>query len=117
MQATTIVLKEPLDEGVPGPEHFEMVTSAAPTRCSKKGQLLVQVLVMSVDPYLRNGLKRNAGAVDGKVMEAFVCGQVLESASDEWKKGELFGAELPLITVQVSARSQQNCTFSSSYCV
>ena len=40
---------EAFDDGIPRPEHFSIVESAAP-ECSSDGDILVRVLVMSADP-------------------------------------------------------------------
>ena len=56
--------------------------------------MLVQVLSMSVDPYLRSQIKSEAsfpgstgGKRPGEVMEGFVSGKILASKSPAWVEG------------------------------
>lgn len=98
-EAKSVVLKVNVDEGFPGPEHFQIKTSPVPTEVPSGG-ILVQCLVFSADPYLRNSVK-STSKKPGDTMEGFVAGKVLESKSDKWKAGDLFGASLPFTTVQV----------------
>mmetsp|Transcript_19015 Transcript_19015/g.34359 ORF Transcript_19015/g.34359 Transcript_19015/m.34359 type:complete len:349 (-) Transcript_19015:94-1140(-) len=89
--AKTVVLKTNLDEGIPGPELFEIVEAPMP----KLGDgVLVQVLAMSVDPYMRPRLRTGGGYVAGKPLSGLVSGRILESAVPEWKPGDLFGGSL-----------------------
>ena len=47
----------------------------------------------------------------GSVMEGFIAGKVLESNHAAWQAGNLFGAELPLTTMQaISARQLKKAT-------
>lgn len=104
MQATTVCLKHFVPEGVPTPKDFEMKQSVVPKTVTD-GQLLVQILCMSPDPYLRNRIKSEANAAGnagpGMPMTGFVSGQVIESKHPDWKTGDLFGASLPYSTVQI----------------
>mmetsp|Transcript_57878 Transcript_57878/g.134843 ORF Transcript_57878/g.134843 Transcript_57878/m.134843 type:complete len:348 (-) Transcript_57878:346-1389(-) len=101
--AKTVVLKVNLDEGLPGPEHFEIVGSPLP----KIGDgLLVQLLALSPDPYMRGRIRSGGDFKAGRPMAGFVSGKVLESKLPEWEAGDLFGGMLPFTTVQaVSAAS------------
>ena len=101
MQCKTVVLIENVPSGAPGPEHFRIEeTTVSPP--SVDGDVLVQVLVMSADPYLRGGIKAGPGnKKPGDAMTGFVAGKVLESRNANWKAGDLFGASLPFATVQL----------------
>jgi len=52
MECKTIWLKAPLDEGIPGPEHFDIVKTKVDASKMKEDEVLVKILCMSADPYL-----------------------------------------------------------------
>lgn len=92
----------PLDEGMPGPEHFridrnEKKLSELVTEC-EEGGIVIRNLVFSADPYLR-GMIKSSGSLKGSQMIGFVAGKVIHSKNSNWKEGDLFGANLPFITV------------------
>lgn len=67
--AKSVVLKEPLDEGIPGPEHFEIVESALPDASAlEEGGIQVKIAAMSADPYLRMGIKSSGSVGRGGTM-------------------------------------------------
>jgi NADPH-dependent curcumin reductase CurA len=106
MECTSVVLKAFINEGLPGPEHFDMQKSAVPAKLEKAGSIMVQALAMSADPYLRMRFKSEGNngfpqAVLGKPVDCFVCAQVIESKHEDWKVGELLCGNLPLSTLQV----------------
>lgn len=101
-ESKTLRLKTKLPEGMPGNEHFDIETTAAPV-LDAEGSMLVQVMVMSADPYMRGGIKT---AEDNSVMRGFVAGKVIGSKHPDWGVGDLFGCHLPLSTVQVVDLSQ-----------
>ena len=96
-ESKALRLKTKLPEGLPGNEHFEVETTAAPV-LGTDGSMLVQILVMSADPYMRGGIKT---AEDSSVMSGFVAGKVIDSKHPDWDVGDLFGCHLPLRTVQI----------------
>jgi len=101
-KAKTVVLLRQID-GVPSPklgEDFGIVESEAPTSAPKEG-VLVNVLYMSVDPYLR-GVSRRTKPNDPMV--GFVSGKIVESNVPEFKAGDLFGASLPFTTIQTVSK-------------
>jgi len=95
--AKTIILKQHLLEGLPGPEHFDIVSYPLPLIGDG---LLVELLTISADPYMRGRIKPGGGYEAGKPMSGFVSGKVLESKLPDWQPGDLFGASLPYTTVQ-----------------
>mmetsp|Transcript_74301 Transcript_74301/g.119912 ORF Transcript_74301/g.119912 Transcript_74301/m.119912 type:complete len:362 (-) Transcript_74301:335-1420(-) len=101
--AKTIILKTTLDEGIPGPEHFEVVPSPAPVIGDG---VLVQLLAISADPYMRNRIKSGGDFKAGGPMAGFVSGKILESRVPDWKVGDLFGAVLPYTDVQAVAAEE-----------
>ena len=101
-ESRTLRLKTKLPEGMPGNEHFDIETTAAPV-LDAEGSMLVQVLVMSADPYMRSGIKT---AEDNSVISGFVAGKVIGSKHPDWAVGDLFGCHLPLSTVQLVDLSQ-----------
>lgn len=100
----TVVLDSYVDEGVPGPEHFRIEESTVKS-IENEGDILVQVLVMSADPYLRGGIKSTRTGMTtvspGSPMKGFIAGKIVESKNEKWPVGRLIGASLPFSTVQV----------------
>jgi len=95
----SLLLKEFVDQGLPGPEHFEVVENPAPV-LGDSG-ILVQLLVISPDPYMRMQVSSRGGKKPGMPVTGYVGGKVLESRTPKWEKGDLFGASLPFTTIQV----------------
>lgn len=86
--------------GFPSPklgEHFALTESKVPNAAPANG-LLVQILWMSADPYLRN--RMDSYFQPGQVLSGYVSGKVLLSSHAKWKAGDFFGANLPFSTVQ-----------------
>ena len=100
-------LKEAIDFGTPGPEHFEVLETTVSSNDLKEGDMLVQIKAISADPYLRNSIKKSKGAMNagtneqGAVMQGFVSGKVLCSKNAAWVEGDLFGAHSHFSTVQI----------------
>ena len=66
-----------------------------------EGGLLVQILAISADPYLR-GMIRSTGAIKaGNPMFGFVSGKIIVSHHSDWKADDLFGANLPFSSYQI----------------
>ena len=65
--------------------------------------MLVQALWLSADPYQRSAMRadRPGAKQVGEALTGFLSGVVLASRSAAWAAGDLFGASLPLATVQV----------------
>ena len=61
---------------------------------------LVQLLVVSADPYMRYRIRSDGDYKADSPMLGLVAGKVLETNVPEWKVGDLFGAELPYIDIQ-----------------
>lgn len=101
LNAKTLQLKANCDEGLPGDEHFEIVESKVDHGALEEGEICVSSMVMSVDPYLRGGIKTGRGKKPGDVMTGFVAGKVIASNNKEWVVGDLYGAALPFSTYQI----------------
>jgi len=86
----TVCLNDVLASGIPGPEHFTIKEEPVPV-LENDGDILVQCLALSADPYLRGGIKPGRGKKAGDAMNGFVAGVVLESKSEKWVAGDLFG--------------------------
>lgn len=80
---------------VPGPEHFEIRSEPAPQE-APEGGILIQVLVLSADPYLRGGCKTKN---KGEEMSGFIAGKVIESHMDGWVKDDYIGGSFPFTNV------------------
>ena len=77
-----------------------------------QGDILVKVLFMSADPYLRSRIKSTGSYVPGKPMVGFITGKVVESKNQAWPVGSLIGASLPFSTVQVVTTEQLAATLA-----
>ena len=95
--ANALILRTNLNEGIPGPEHFEMRQFPRP---QLGDGLLVQLLVVSADPYMRYRIRSDGDFKANTPMLGLVAGKVLESNVPDWKPGDLFGAELPYVDIQ-----------------
>lgn len=96
-EVTSILLDRPCLEGMPTSDYFRIVTSPKPV-LGGDGDVLVQTLVASADPYLRGRFKAMPA---GSAIEVFQAGRITASSSPDWKVGDLWGGRLPLVTEQV----------------
>ena len=103
MEAKAIVLTSFCDEGLPGANNFEIVTKVVQVANLNPGELVLQNLVLSPDPYMRGRMKSNnfSGVKSpvGDVISGFVAGEVIASACDSIPVGTLYGAALPFQTI------------------
>jgi NADPH-dependent curcumin reductase CurA len=78
-------------EGMPKPEDFR--TEEAPIPTPKEGEVLLRILYLSLDPYLRgrmNARKSYAKPVEiGHVMEGGTVAEVVESRHKDFAKGDI----------------------------
>lgn len=101
--ARSLILKTSLNEGLPGPEHFEIQKSAWPTLGDG---VIVMLLTVSADPYMRYRIRSDGDYKPGEPMLGLVAGKIIDSNMPEWKVGDLFGAELPYTDVQAVPASK-----------
>ncbi|WP_068777026.1 NADP-dependent oxidoreductase [Paenibacillus sp. FJAT-26967] len=77
-------------EGMPGKHNFEFTESEVPGL--EEGQALVRALYLSVDPYMRGRMNDQKSYVPpykvGEIITGGVVGQIAESKTSEFKKGE-----------------------------
>lgn len=104
----SLLLKEFVEDGVPGPQHFAITQKEVDLEEAyaklEEGGLILQTLAMSADPYLRNTIRQSGtfGQMKaGSPMVGFQSGKVLASKSDKWKAGDYFGGGLPFRTHHV----------------
>jgi len=94
----TVTLTKLIPSGLPSKEHFTIVEEDASNLvASDDGDLILQVICMSADPYLRSGCK--TGEVP-RPMSGFVVGKVIESKNCAWPVDSLMGAALPFTSIQ-----------------
>lgn len=90
-----VTLKE-RPTGLAGPEHFAI--DERPVRAPAEGEVLIETLLLSVDPAMRVWISENPGYVEpvlpGEVMRAGGIGRVLESRSPAVQPGDLVQARL-----------------------
>ena len=101
--AQAVNLTSAVPEGMPGPEHFEVTDVLVP---QLGDGILVELLTLSADPYMRGGLKMPLKDGKPRRMAGYVSGRVLKSAVDDWVAGDLFGASLPYVDVQALSAEQ-----------
>jgi len=97
-----VILNQSVDEGIPGPEHFDIQENEVPD-LEEDGSIQLQITAMSADPYLRMGLKSSSpsSVPPGQAMRGFVVGKVVASKGNTtWAVDDLFGGNLPFCTVQ-----------------
>lgn len=106
MKTKTVHMKHHLDEGIPGPDDFEIIETTLPA--VDDGGILLQLLYISADPYLRGQLKSKALQPKkvGDPMVGFVSGKVLISKSANYKVGDLVGTNLAFSTYVVLSAKQ-----------
>lgn len=99
--AKTLILLKGLDNGQLTKDFFEVRESEIDTSFLKDGDLMLQILCMSADPYLRGSFKVAGANQAGNAIRGFVSGKVTASKNADWVVGDLFGANLPFSTVQI----------------
>ena len=100
----TLYLAAACNSGLPTAAHFRVEEAPAPlAEDLAPGCVLVRLTHISADPFQRGRIKADRpGAIPaGAPMAGFVSGVVVASQSQKWAAGDLFGANLPFITVQV----------------
>jgi NADPH-dependent curcumin reductase CurA len=100
LMARSVNLKATVPEGMPQPTHFDVQDTPPP---ALGDGVVVELLCLSADPYMRGGLKRGPSP---RVMAGYVSGRVLKSAVPGWQPGDLFGASLPFLSVQAISAAQ-----------
>jgi NADPH-dependent curcumin reductase CurA len=103
MEAKALLVASYCNEGIPSAENFRIESKTVDVSNLTAGEFVVRLLVLSADPYMRNMVKQggfsNRTAAIGSVLTGFVAGEVIDSKSDKYPVGMLFGASLPFQTV------------------
>ena len=90
-----------------GPEHFRIESKDDESFDLGEGEILIQLIALSADPYLRGAIKSTGFLRANSVMSGFVVGKVVQSNSNEnWVVGDLFGGQLPFSTIQVVTQAK-----------
>jgi len=105
LTSKSIILKDLLPSGPPQPEHFDITSEEIDVDALKgtlvDGDIIVQLLTISADPYLRGQIRPGGRGTAQSPMFGFVAGRVLASHNNEkWAEGDLFGSNLKFITIQ-----------------
>lgn len=83
-------------EGVPGPEHFELVTESLPEL--GPGQVLVENRFLSVDPYMRGRMQPGSSYSSpwglGEPLDGDAVGIVTASRNPDWPEGSWVRSEV-----------------------
>ena len=98
--AAAVNLARPVPEGLVPIDSFTVQSLPVP---ELGDGLLVELLCLSADPYMRGGLKLGRTP---RTMAGYVSGRVLASAVDGWSAGDLFGASLPFVDIQAISAKQ-----------
>ncbi|UPM43313.1 NADP-dependent oxidoreductase [Halocatena salina] len=89
-----VLAKRP--EGVPDKETFELEETEIPDL--ETGQVLVQTVYLSVDPYMRDRMRAGESYAEpwdvGDPMQAAVVGRVVDSENGQWNEGDYVTGEL-----------------------
>jgi NADPH-dependent curcumin reductase CurA len=105
--AKSVILIDYVEEGLVGPEHFNITESTVP-ELTASGGIRVELAGISPDPFLRGRIKKPVGSAStletirpGFPMVGFVVGKVTAVIDNSnWAVGDIFGAYLPFVTVQ-----------------
>jgi NADPH-dependent curcumin reductase CurA len=99
----SLLLEIPIESGFPTSSNFKIVESVVHESELVEDGVIVQLLCISADPYLRGMISStNPNAFKaGQVMAGFVSGKIIASKNSDWKVGDLIGTRLPFSTVQV----------------
>lgn len=78
-------------QGTPGPQNFTVTSAEVPA--PREGEVLVRNLYISVDPYMRGRMNEGKSYVPpfeiGKPLEGGAVGEVVESKSDRFRRGDV----------------------------
>lgn len=91
-----------MDTGIPQPDHFRLEETTVKS-IQNEGDILVKVLFMSADPYLRSQVSPG-GKKPGDAMVGYIVGKVIESKNETWPTDYLIGAHLPFSTIQIVSK-------------
>ncbi len=93
IQNTQVIFKQRPEGEFKPAESFEVVQLPLEDRKTREGEVLVKVLYLSLDPAMRGWMNDARSYIApleiGQVMRAYGLGQVFESNSAKFKKGEL----------------------------
>lgn len=121
MESKAVHLVKYANEGIIGPENFEIRTTTVDIAESaiQEGDVVLKALVISPDPYLRGQIREKhlfSGAPNeiqlGDVLKGFVVVKVIVSKNAELPIGTVLGASLPYRTVQVVSAAALKSTVS-----
>ena len=77
--------------GMPGPANFKIEDATLPD--ANDGEVLVRTMYISVDPYLRGRMREGRSYIApfevGQVIESGAVGEVMESRSQKFQKGDI----------------------------
>ena len=106
LQCSSILLVEYADSGMPEERHFSIKEETLDVSSVPAGGIVIQLNHISADPYLRGRVKSKGKHPLGTPLRGFVTGTVISSDHKAWKSGDLFGASMPFVTVQMLTASQ-----------
>jgi len=95
---SVVLLKRPVGKpsAVLG-QDIGVKVSDAPSEAPADG-VLVKLCFISADPYLRNSMA--SSIPENSIVSGFVSGKIVASNIPDWKKDDLFGANLPFTSIQ-----------------
>jgi len=110
IEAQRVVLIDSVNEGLIEPKHFRIEKLTVDSSNLQDNEIIIQVLAMSADPYLRGLIKSTGMIKPGEVMRGFVSGEIIYSKHSGWKVGDFIGASLPFQTVQKVTEAELKVT-------
>jgi hypothetical protein len=98
-EVTSILFKDYVNDGAVPADNFVPSNGSVHPDHLKEGEVLVQLLYLSVDPYMRMQMKDaksyRAGFQPGQPIESRCVGQVVASTSERWEKGDVVAGMMP----------------------
>ena len=101
--AKSVAVVNNVDSGVPTRNDFKIIDTVINSETDIPiGGILVEILVVSADPYLRGTIRSKSVFKPDDIIAGFVAGKVLKTnQAENWIIGDLFGGRLPFSSHQI----------------
>eukprot|EP00879_Flechtneria_rotunda_P027486 GHRR01029447.1.p1 GENE.GHRR01029447.1~~GHRR01029447.1.p1 ORF type:complete len:287 (-),score=87.27 GHRR01029447.1:276-1136(-) len=104
IEVTSILFKDYVDEGSVPVDNFVVSNSKLDPEQLKDGEIFVEVLYLSVDPYMRGRMRHQksyyfiGGFEPGKPLNSGIVGVVKASKAQKFSKGDVVAGMMPWVT-------------------